>query len=140
MGYKESMHIVSTLVLGLGLSINAYPQSSPTNGLIAYYPFNGNALDASGNRNDGSVLGGSFVTNRFGLTNSALSVTSLTHGTSTPLLENNITKYTITGWFRTTLGGILVGNDGTGPHLVLSIHTTPSGGPRKFFSVNSLSI
>lgn len=34
----------------------------PTNGLIAFYPFNGDALDASGNDNNGSLLGPDTVT------------------------------------------------------------------------------
>ena len=33
------------------------PSYIPTDGLVAYYPFNGNANDASGNGNDGSVSG-----------------------------------------------------------------------------------
>ena len=39
----------------------------PTKGLVAYYPFNGNANDASGNNNNGSVVGGATLTvDRFG--------------------------------------------------------------------------
>jgi len=41
-------------------------------GLIAYYPFNGSADDASGNGNNGNLVGGvSNTTDRFGRTNSA---------------------------------------------------------------------
>ena len=44
------------------------PQNSfPTNGLVAYYPFNGNANDASGNGNNGTIYGGvTLVPDRFG--------------------------------------------------------------------------
>jgi hypothetical protein len=38
----------------------------PTNGLLAYYPFNGNANDESGNRNNGTVLGAALTTDRHG--------------------------------------------------------------------------
>lgn len=31
---------------------------TPTRGLVAYYPFDNNAIDKSGNRNDGEILGG----------------------------------------------------------------------------------
>ncbi len=41
------------------------------NGLIAYYPFNGNANDESGNLNHGIVNGASLGTDRFGNTNKA---------------------------------------------------------------------
>ncbi|MFY0625914.1 MAG: leucine-rich repeat domain-containing protein [Reichenbachiella sp.] len=42
-------------------------------GLVAYYPFNGNADDESENGNDASLLNGlGFTTDRFGITNSAV--------------------------------------------------------------------
>lgn len=40
-------------------------------GLAVYYPFNGNALDASGNNNNGSVFGASLTTDRFNATSKA---------------------------------------------------------------------
>jgi hypothetical protein len=42
-------------------------------GLVAYYPFNGNANDASGNNNHGTVYGATLTTDRFGNPNSAYS-------------------------------------------------------------------
>jgi hypothetical protein len=38
----------------------------PVSGLVAYYPFNGNANDASGNENHGTVTGSNFVTAKAG--------------------------------------------------------------------------
>ncbi len=43
----------------------------PTNGLVAWYPFNGNANDESGNGNNGTVNGATLTTDRFEKTNSA---------------------------------------------------------------------
>lgn len=43
----------------------------PTNGLIAYYPFNGNANDESGNANNGTVNNATLVNGRKGNANSA---------------------------------------------------------------------
>ena len=40
-------------------------------GLVAYYPFSGNANDASGNGNNGIVTGATLTTDRFGNANSA---------------------------------------------------------------------
>ena len=34
----------------------------PTDGLVAYYPFNGNANDESGNGNNGTLVGGATTT------------------------------------------------------------------------------
>ena len=42
-------------------------------GLIAYYPFSGNANDASGNNNNGTVYGATLTIDRFGNPNSAYS-------------------------------------------------------------------
>jgi hypothetical protein len=49
------------------------PSYVPTNGLKAYYPFNGNANDASGNANNGTVNGATLTTDRFGNSNNAYS-------------------------------------------------------------------
>ncbi len=43
----------------------------PTNGLVAHYPFNGNANDESGNGNNGTVNGATLTEDRFGNINSA---------------------------------------------------------------------
>jgi len=43
------------------------------NGLVAYYPFNGNANDESGNGNNGVVNGATLTTDRFGKADSAYS-------------------------------------------------------------------
>ena len=42
------------------------------NDLIAYYPFNGNAIDASGHGNHGDIYGAQSTLDRFGNSNSAL--------------------------------------------------------------------
>jgi Concanavalin A-like lectin/glucanases superfamily len=54
------------------LLTTATAQTFLTNGLVAYYPFNGNANDASGNGNNGTIYGGvTLVPDRFGNPNSA---------------------------------------------------------------------
>jgi len=45
----------------------------PSNGLVAYYPFTGNANDSSGNGNNGTVYGATLTTDRFGNANNAYS-------------------------------------------------------------------
>ena len=64
------MKKLHTLILALMLSISTFAQI-PTNGLIAWYPFSGNANDASGNSNNGTVNGATLITDRFGNANSA---------------------------------------------------------------------
>lgn len=47
------------------------PTYIPTDGLKAWYPFNGNANDESGNGNNGSVVGATLSTDRFGKTSTS---------------------------------------------------------------------
>ena len=54
------------------LSANAQvPSYVPTNGLVGYWPFNGNANDESGNGNNGTVNGATLAADRFGNGNKA---------------------------------------------------------------------
>ena len=48
-------------------------QVNLNNGLVAYYPFNGNANDESGNENNGYIFGASLTADRFGKIASAYS-------------------------------------------------------------------
>jgi gliding motility-associated-like protein len=57
----------------------------PTNGLVAFYPFNGNAKDESGNNNDGDVLGSSLAPDRCSSPDSAY----LFNGTDNYILIQN---------------------------------------------------
>ena len=60
-----------------GINSTATPSACPTlpanlqNGLVGYWPFCGNANDASGNGNNGTVNGATLTTDRFGNANSA---------------------------------------------------------------------
>ena len=66
---KGTLGII-TLTLALGVSTQA--QTFLTNGLVAYYPFNGNANDAAGT-NNGTVYGATLTPDRFGNPNRAYS-------------------------------------------------------------------
>jgi hypothetical protein len=64
--------LFATLTITGGLMVSGYSQSFLTDGLVAYYPFNGSANDASGHGNDGSPLNVIYSTNRFGMQSSAV--------------------------------------------------------------------
>ncbi len=55
---------------GFSNEVSATPESL-NQGLLAYYPFSGNADDSSGNGNDGTSEGATLTTDRFGNANSA---------------------------------------------------------------------
>jgi hypothetical protein len=67
--------------IGHGQNIPSYV---PTNGLVAWYPFNGNANDESGNGNNGTVNGATIVTDRFGNFNSCFSFDGINDYLSIP--------------------------------------------------------
>jgi len=49
-----------------GLTAQNVPSYVPTNGLVGWWPFNGNANDESGNGNNGTVNGATLTADRFG--------------------------------------------------------------------------
>ena len=53
------------------VTLNLTISGIPANGLIGYWPFNGNANDESGNGNNGTVNGASLTDDRYGDSNSA---------------------------------------------------------------------
>jgi hypothetical protein len=72
----------------------------PTSGLVAYYPFNGNANDESGNGNNGTLLSGAILTSdRNGNANKACSV----NPGYVRIADNNsldLANFTLSIWFK----------------------------------------
>lgn len=62
---------LTLLVSTLAIAATMHAQSFLTNGLVAYFPFNGNANDASGNGHNATISGATLTTDRFGVTNAA---------------------------------------------------------------------
>ena len=125
----------------VAMAFSAYGQSFLTNGLVAYYPFNGNANDASGSGNNGVVYGASLTTNRFGNVNAAYNFAG--NGTtyiSVPSSPSLVITNTITMavWIKSKGGGtygprivskgppcyeINVSNTGTSPSANFDLQT-----------------
>jgi len=68
--YKVLLTSLLVLVSSLGFS-QSVPSYVPTNGLVGWWGFNGNAQDGSGNGNHGTVNGATLTTDRFGNQNGA---------------------------------------------------------------------
>jgi hypothetical protein len=71
-------------------------------GVVAYYPFTGNAADSSGNGFNGTVNGATLTNNRFGKANSAYyfdGTNNISVADATALRLNN-TDFTINAWVR----------------------------------------
>jgi hypothetical protein len=100
-----------------------------TNGLVAYYPFDGNANDESGKNWNGLVGRTTIVSDRFGRTNAAYYSDEVGSGVDIPLKMVGIYSSSFSFWFKTTSGGVLLGSKGLGPHLKLVVGSENSTGP-----------
>lgn len=103
MHFTKTGQMVSLLILGLGLAVNGYSQSFLTNGLVAYYPFNGNANDESGLGNNGTVFDAQLTTDRFNIFKHAYNFTNeidskISVADSVSLTAE--TNQTISLWFK----------------------------------------
>lgn len=66
-----SLAVSLLALLHVPCTAKAQPNYVPTNGLVGWWPFNGNANDESGNGNNGIVNGATLTTDRFGVANKA---------------------------------------------------------------------
>jgi hypothetical protein len=102
---------IATALLLIGMMAQAQAQSFLTNGLVAYYPFSGNANDASGGGNNGTVSNVFFTSDRFLNANGAVSLA----GNYTSYIAIDTTNlnlhppFTVSVWINPTAG---LGTDG----------------------------
>ena len=89
--------ILSMFLLGTLLSANAQvPSYVPSNGLLGWWPFNGNAIDESNNKNNGTVNGATLTSDRFGNLNAAYSFDGNDNIVADPITTS--TGLTISFW------------------------------------------
>lgn len=98
----------------------------PREGLVAFYPFNGNAEDTSGNNLDGTAMGSPVsASDRFGMAGQAYAFDGvddyITMGNPTALQISN--KLTVAGWFNMNNTGV---NSMMG--LIVKIYFDPTAG------------
>ena len=67
------MKTKSSLILAIIVLVTGNLQADLADGLVAYYPFNGNANDESGFNNHGTVISATLASDRFGNPNNAYS-------------------------------------------------------------------
>jgi hypothetical protein len=100
---KKKLLMTTIAILGLVLiSKSQVPNYVPTNGLVGWWPFNGNANDSSVNANNGTVTGATLTADRFGNPNNAYSF----NGTSANYIDIphngsfNVSNVTISAWYN----------------------------------------
>ena len=103
---KNSLKQLCAILLGgisllYALASQAQQPAFLSDGLVAYYPFNGNANDESGNGNDGINHGAILAPDRFGNLNNAFAFDGKSSWISVSGKDLNIGKnITLSGWFN----------------------------------------
>ena len=120
---KKQVLILATALL----SISTYaqiPTYVPANGLVGWWPFNGNANDESGNGNHGTVNGATLTQDRFGNANMAYYFSSA--GCAT-YIGCNINTASITSGITIGFWAQRIGNGCLGPRIINFY--APAAGP-----------
>ncbi len=100
-------NLLFTAIAIFGLSTITFgqtvPSYVPSNGLVGWWPFNGNAYDESGNGNNGTINGATLTSNRFGNANSAFSFDGLTSYITGSIANfTNTSSSTVSAWVKYT--------------------------------------
>jgi uncharacterized protein YqgQ len=112
---KILLSAVAIISMSTASMAQSVPNYVPTNGLVGWWPFNGNANDESGNNNNGTVNGATLTTDRFGNIGKAYSFNGTSNRIDLPLNLNgaliNLTQFTFSGFinkssFQNNGGGI----------------------------------
>lgn len=77
---KNYFKLIVALVFASNVMAQNVPSYVPTNGLVGWWPFNGNANDESGNGNNGTVNGATLTSDRNEKANSAYIISNSTQG------------------------------------------------------------
>jgi hypothetical protein len=101
---KNYLKLMLAIVLTSQAMAQAIPSNVPKDGLVGWWPFNGNANDESGNGNHGTVNGATLTSDRNGKENSAYSFDGfkdyMSINKSNSLNINS--EITISVWFKLT--------------------------------------
>ena len=98
-GFRDSLEA------SLGSDLNDKTSTPLQQGLVAWYPFDGNASDMSGNGNDGTVNGATLGTNRHGQAGKAYQTNGngFISVSDSPILDIDGQKsLTVSAWFKSS--------------------------------------
>lgn len=126
----KTLRLLFGIALFAAMITTSQAQNFLTNGLVGYWPFNGNANDASGNNLNGTINGATLTADRFGRTASAYGFNGINNSisiNSSPSLQL-ATNLTISFWMKFTnngAGGMIICK-GNG-ESAYSVGGTPGG-------------
>ena len=125
----KTIHLVALVVFGILIAADSHAQSFLTNGLIAYYPFNGNANDIAGT-NNGVSYGATLTTDRFGNPNSAYFFNGSSSYIQTAHPMQDLTNATFSFWFNATkvgAGRVFLSDSDTAAGNDCNVQFVPAG-------------
>ena len=100
---KRLIFCICAILMALAVEMQA--QSFLTNGLAAYYPFNGNALDASGNGNNGTAYNLVSTNGHSNASGSALYFNGQNGYAAVPNSPSlNVSNITLSAWLKPDVG------------------------------------
>jgi hypothetical protein len=127
---QKSVFLMFAVLLGLRITTTAQtpPAYVPADGLVGWWPFNGNANDESGNGNNGTVNGATLTEDRFGNGNVAYEFDGQSDFIQVPNSNSlmNMTNISISAWYEVSAWWYDFANDGWFP--ILSKTDSPNYG------------
>ncbi len=112
---KNYFKLIVALVFVSNVMAQNVPSYVPTNGLVAWWPFNGNANDESGNGNNGTVNGATLTTDRNGKQDNAYYFSSQNCNTR---IDVNVNTSSIKTGLTMSVWIMNVGNGCLGPRIL----------------------
>ena len=121
---KIKLFLVMAVALTFQTLFAQVPSYVPTNGLVGYWPFNGNANNTSGSNNNGIINGATLVADRFGNPNSAFSF----NGVNNYIELNSLSGLSSTAGISMSTWFLWNGLNGTTNHqYIFQIAPNPNG-------------
>ena len=115
---KKFLLLTALATMGLKTATVAQtvPSYVPTNGLVGWWPFNGNANDESGNSHNGTPSGALLSSDRFGNNNQAFAFDGIDDYIEISNYSDTLFGLSISMWFNQTVSGHFIdfGNEGLG--------------------------
>jgi hypothetical protein len=122
--------LFTLFVIGCIAITNAQvPSYVPTNGLVGYWPFNGNANDETGNGNNGTVNGATLIPDRYENPNSAYSFDGVNDFIQAPNYSSN-NSFTVSYWINMTTYDL--NSLGSNDFVFVSNHSGENNSSRSF--------
>jgi hypothetical protein len=95
--------LIAVATLGLtATTLAQVPSYVPSNGLVGWWPFNGNANDESGNGNNGTVNGATLTSDRFNSLNAAYHLDGLSNNIyiANSFFNNGYQGFSLSIWYN----------------------------------------